>query len=546
MRRCFVTLPDGRQVHYRRHGSGPPLVLFHESPETSLAHVPLMEQLGDAFTTIALDTPGRGLSDPLPLERPEIADYAASHLATIEALGLAGAVIYGNHTGALIALEVARRAPERIALAVIDGLPLFEDDVAEELSAHYAPPIDVQFDGSHLVRLWSRARTPWFPWCRRDPEHRMSFALPPPDFTQVRILHQLRGGGDGYRLTFNAAFRYRPRTVLPQVRTPLALVCRDDDLQASSQVLLPAGFASEIMPRPQWLARIRELVAAHSTLAAAPEQPAPAHRPGGISRAFADTADGQLLVRRVTPAAAVAPAAPGRTGAAPRPVVLLTAAPGSGRLLEPLLLTLGAERPAFAIDLPGQGDSDRPAWAATGADRPSLARFADAVAAALVALGVDGQPVDVVGTHAGAAVAAELAVRHPDIVHALVLDDIAALAPPAPPLALTDLLPPLEATFEGGHLLRAWAMTSDAALWSPWADRRPEARIDLGWDAQEIHERAVDLLLAGETYALPWRAALEEPWQERLAAAGVPFVVAGGAGDRAAAVRAALAGATTG
>ncbi len=70
--------------------------------------------------------------------------------------------------------------------------------------------------------------------------------------------------------------------------------------------------------------------------------------------------------------------------------------------------------------------------------------------------------------------------------------------------------------------------------------------IDLGWSAQEIHERAVDLLLAGETYALPWRAALVEPWRERLAAAGVPLVVAGGAGDRAAAVRAALAETATG
>jgi pimeloyl-ACP methyl ester carboxylesterase len=75
MRRCFVTVGQ-RQVHYRRAGEGPPVVLLHGSPRSSLALVELIEALAGRFCVIALDTPGYGTSDALPTARPSIADYA--------------------------------------------------------------------------------------------------------------------------------------------------------------------------------------------------------------------------------------------------------------------------------------------------------------------------------------------------------------------------------------------------------------------------------------------------------------------------------------
>ncbi len=68
--RHYVTV-GRRQQHYRRCGSGPAVVLLHESPRSSVALLPLIE-LGDGLTIFALDTPGYGGSDP-PLTRPEIA-----------------------------------------------------------------------------------------------------------------------------------------------------------------------------------------------------------------------------------------------------------------------------------------------------------------------------------------------------------------------------------------------------------------------------------------------------------------------------------------
>src|SRR5690606_14891693 len=64
--RHFAYTQDGRRIHYRRAGSGPPLVLLHASPSSSRVQIPLLRAWADDFTVIALDTPGFGLSDPLP------------------------------------------------------------------------------------------------------------------------------------------------------------------------------------------------------------------------------------------------------------------------------------------------------------------------------------------------------------------------------------------------------------------------------------------------------------------------------------------------
>lgn len=61
---------NGRAVHYRRAGSGPPIVLVHASPQSSLSLTPLIKFLAPRFTVFAFDTPGFGFSDPLPKKNP--------------------------------------------------------------------------------------------------------------------------------------------------------------------------------------------------------------------------------------------------------------------------------------------------------------------------------------------------------------------------------------------------------------------------------------------------------------------------------------------
>ena len=51
-----------RQVHYRRGGQGPVVLLLHQSPQSSREMEPLIEAWGQSFTLIAPDSPGYGFS----------------------------------------------------------------------------------------------------------------------------------------------------------------------------------------------------------------------------------------------------------------------------------------------------------------------------------------------------------------------------------------------------------------------------------------------------------------------------------------------------
>ncbi len=94
--RHFVSVGT-RRVHYTRAGDGPPVVLLHESPCSSKAMAVYQRVFAESFTAIAFDTPGFGLSDPLPFEQPEIADFADALAETLDALGIARAAVFGRH-----------------------------------------------------------------------------------------------------------------------------------------------------------------------------------------------------------------------------------------------------------------------------------------------------------------------------------------------------------------------------------------------------------------------------------------------------------------
>lgn len=120
----FVTV-GSRRVHYLRAGQGPALAMLHASPCSSKVMRPLMALFGQRFTCLAFDTPGFGLSDPLPQANPSVEDFADALADTLAALGMAQAASYGRHTGASIAVEFAARHPDRCAMALADGFAVF-------------------------------------------------------------------------------------------------------------------------------------------------------------------------------------------------------------------------------------------------------------------------------------------------------------------------------------------------------------------------------------------------------------------------------------
>jgi pimeloyl-ACP methyl ester carboxylesterase len=534
LRRRFVTVRDERQVHYRSGGSGPVVVLMHESPLSSQSLVPLAEALTERFTVVALDTPGYGSSDPLASpETPEIPDYARAAAETLAALGIERCAVYGAHTGACIALELAMARPDLVACAVLDGLPVFTSEERASLLASYLPRFEAREDGSHLLTLWWRYRDQYvfFPWFDMRLDARLDLPLPSARRLQDGVLDLLRAG-DGYRVAYAAAFRHDPAPALAAVSVPTAILAREGDLLATHLARvpgLPPGVETVRLgrARQEAVSWIGAFAARHLGAGARPEgselpPPVWRHVPGRITRAYVDTSAGQLHVR-------------GRPGADARPLVMLHASPGSARMLEPLVEELAPGRPVLAFDTLGNGESDKPpgwtrptSWDPTGPrepglpppvppwDRPWIGDYAAVVVEAIDALGLG--EVDVYGSHTGGLIGVEVAIAlGPERVRRLIVDGLAIFEPEERDDLLAHYTPPLEPRWDGSHLAFAWSFLRAQTEFWPWYRQTREG---IRWvdpiPARALHTWVVELLKSGHTYPLAYNAAFAYPTRERL------------------------------
>jgi pimeloyl-ACP methyl ester carboxylesterase len=110
--RSAPTRADGEpsSINYHREGTGPPLVLLHGAGHHALAWRPVVALLRDEFDTFACQSPGFGLSPPLPVGvKRTIAGYADAFEELFSQLGLERPHVAGNSMGGTIGLELARR-----------------------------------------------------------------------------------------------------------------------------------------------------------------------------------------------------------------------------------------------------------------------------------------------------------------------------------------------------------------------------------------------------------------------------------------------------
>lgn len=125
--RHFIdAVKDGntRRIHYRRAGSGPPLLLVHQSPRSSKEYEALMKKWSAHFTCIAPDTPGFGQSVPLP-GNPEINEYADAIIEFLDAIGIEKCAAYGFHSGGIILVTAVKRHPNRITTLAVGGYAIW-------------------------------------------------------------------------------------------------------------------------------------------------------------------------------------------------------------------------------------------------------------------------------------------------------------------------------------------------------------------------------------------------------------------------------------
>ncbi len=163
IRRAYADTPYG-QLHYRHAGEGEPLLLIHQTATSSYAYEPVMRRLAPSCRVLAVDTPGYGMSDYPTNREYTAADYARAFAAFLESLGIERASVFGHHTGASWACELAAAFPEKVDKLIIDGTPYWEDPINDFLSNVH--PIELKDGGEHLAETWQELSgriEPFFP-----------------------------------------------------------------------------------------------------------------------------------------------------------------------------------------------------------------------------------------------------------------------------------------------------------------------------------------------------------------------------------------------
>jgi pimeloyl-ACP methyl ester carboxylesterase len=234
--RRFVRLAEGL-VHVREcpalpgHEHEPPLYLMHAGPASARGLEPLMTALrqhGFGRRMIAPDTLGNGDSAPPAPERPDIAYFADSVRRVLDALGAAAVDVYGAHTGCRTAVELSILFPARVGRVVFDGIAEYDGELKAQIMAHYAPEIEPDEMGRHLVWAFHfiRDQVFHFPYFMRDPAHRTVRAMPSAEHLHAQTLDVLKALST-YHKPYLAAFAYEPTRRLPLIRCPVLVLEAD-------------------------------------------------------------------------------------------------------------------------------------------------------------------------------------------------------------------------------------------------------------------------------------------------------------------------------
>lgn len=102
--------------------AGAPLLLVHGVGLRAEAWAPQIAALSDRMRVIAVDMPGHGESDPLPVTA-RLPDYVAWAARVIAALGAGPVNVAGHSMGALIACGLAVEHPELVRrVALLNGV----------------------------------------------------------------------------------------------------------------------------------------------------------------------------------------------------------------------------------------------------------------------------------------------------------------------------------------------------------------------------------------------------------------------------------------
>lgn len=174
-----------------------PVIMLHPSPLSSTFMSPIMPVLASKRRVIAWDTPGYGDSSNFTVDgHKRLSHYCQLLASFLDQLSIEQAVIYGNATGAQIAIEFAKLYPNRCHRLILENVAHFYDDEREQFSARYFPDLSAKADGSHLRTTWRMVKQLYqrFPWYDMSEDAKLNLPLPPMEILQQTFIDYVKAG----------------------------------------------------------------------------------------------------------------------------------------------------------------------------------------------------------------------------------------------------------------------------------------------------------------------------------------------------------------
>lgn len=244
LRKAYVDGAHG-QIHLRIanariDAARPPLICLHQSPKSGLEFDTFMRVASRDRILVAPDYPGYGMSDPAPCEAAtSIPMYAEAMWRAVNALGLEQVDLFGNHTGAKVAAEMAVQDGGRVHAIAMISAAILSDEERERFKDLFTP-IPLDREHTRFKVGWERIVE------RQGPGQTLEM--------MDRSMYMNMMGGEAYEWGHAAAFAWgKPfNEALSRLPHRITLLNPRDDLSECTRRAKDLMHNGEIIECPQW------------------------------------------------------------------------------------------------------------------------------------------------------------------------------------------------------------------------------------------------------------------------------------------------------
>jgi (E)-2-((N-methylformamido)methylene)succinate hydrolase len=212
-----VTAPP--EIHYRREGSGPAVLLIHGVGGDSTNWAEIAPRLATRFDVISMDLRGHGKSGRIA-GALGVEDLARDALQVMDAAGIATCRVVGMSLGGVVAQSIALNFPERVEKLAVIGT------VSGRTPEQRAKALErIEFlkqQGLRAVAEGNRER--WFS---------EEFQREHPEIVAARVAQVMRTDPESYRRAFTVFCTADFADRLHEIAVPTLVIAGEHDIAAT-------------------------------------------------------------------------------------------------------------------------------------------------------------------------------------------------------------------------------------------------------------------------------------------------------------------------